>query len=157
MKWFLMFLVFGLIGCENLINPIPGYNSSNNIQVQQINPQQKLNQAFLKNIEGNWTNSTLNPSGSGFLVNTMTHDGHFFFTNKSNPDGSFTLTTNYSFYSAQSETMGIFTNKDSKKYIGFRKYEAKLTKEPQLGIEVKGYDSPDRVNSSSGYVLYGKK
>lgn len=150
MKWFLMFLVFGLIGCENLMNPIPGHNSSNNVQVQQINPQQKLNQAFLKNIEGNWTNSTLDPNG-GFLVNTMTHDGHFFLTNSSSPDGSFTLKTNYSFYSAQSETMGIFTNKDSKKYTGFRKYPA------QLGIESQSYDSPDRVNSSHGYVLYGKK
>lgn len=149
MKWFLMLFVFGLIGCATVINSIPGGESNSSGQMEQIDPEQvKLNNAFLKNIAGNWTNHMATVLGR--IVYTITDDGHFFVTNSQGSDGSFTLQTNYSFYAAQSETMGIFSNKN-KKFTGFR------MKNGDLGIEAKAYDTPDRVNSSTCYVMYYKK
>lgn len=155
MKWFLMLFVFGLIGCATVVNSIPGGESNISGQIEQIDPEQvKLNNAFLKNIAGNWTNHSATTMGR--IVYTITDDGHFFVTNSQGSDGSFTLQTNYSFYGALEAQKGIFISNDNDpnnpiQYKGVRLYNG------QLAIEGKSYTNPKNANSSSGYTLYHRK
>ncbi|SFB82737.1 hypothetical protein SAMN02745150_00969 [Brevinema andersonii] len=147
MKRFLIFFVFGLVGCD-IMSIIPGGDFNSGEQIPEIDPEQvKLNEAFLKNVAGNWTNHSATIMSP--VVYTMTDDGHFFFTNSQN-SGSFTLQTNGSFYAAQSEITAIFSN-ENKKFFGFR------MKDGNLGVESKAYNIPNKANSSMGYVMYFRK